>query len=108
MTVIYLSDYQIIELQTINSLINYEDGQEEPDSLRMDKIYALGSSFPTNWKKHYLKKDTNSERSMKLEKELRSYISGYRDVYKHLTNRPSSQRLIDYFIVRKINQLKFK
>ncbi|GFY14809.1 uncharacterized protein TNCV_648521 [Trichonephila clavipes] len=32
----------------INNLIDYEDGQEEPDSLRTD-TNMQGSCFPTNW-----------------------------------------------------------
>ncbi|GFW58953.1 uncharacterized protein TNCV_2830591 [Trichonephila clavipes] len=32
----------------INNLIDYEDGQEGPDSLRVDKNMQ-GSTFPTNW-----------------------------------------------------------
>ncbi|GFV95612.1 uncharacterized protein TNCV_4576131 [Trichonephila clavipes] len=38
----------------INNMIDYEDGQEEPDSLRVDKNMQ-GSSFPTNWKSIFLK-----------------------------------------------------
>ncbi|GFY02102.1 uncharacterized protein TNCV_5099631 [Trichonephila clavipes] len=38
----------------INILINYEDEQEEPDSLRADKNMQ-GSSFPPNWKSVFLK-----------------------------------------------------
>ncbi|GFX00459.1 uncharacterized protein TNCV_2091091 [Trichonephila clavipes] len=37
-----------------NNLIDYEDGQEEPDSLRADKN-RQGSSFPTKWKSIFLK-----------------------------------------------------
>ncbi|GFX74092.1 uncharacterized protein TNCV_490561 [Trichonephila clavipes] len=51
--------------------------------------------------KQFLKIDTNSERRMQFQKELRSCISGYRDVYKQLTNRPSSERLITYLTVTK-------
>ncbi|GFV61224.1 hypothetical protein TNCV_500161 [Trichonephila clavipes] len=48
------SSLRLIEDETfndsgiINNLIDYEDGQEEPDSLRADKNMQ-GSSFPTNW-----------------------------------------------------------
>ncbi|GFX20927.1 uncharacterized protein TNCV_79821 [Trichonephila clavipes] len=38
----------------VNNLIDYEDGQEEPDSLRVDKNMQR-SSFPTNWKSIFLK-----------------------------------------------------
>ncbi|GFV44428.1 hypothetical protein TNCV_4736821 [Trichonephila clavipes] len=38
----------------INSLIDYENEQEEPDSLRADKNMQ-GYSFPTNWKSNFLK-----------------------------------------------------
>ncbi|GFV84807.1 hypothetical protein TNCV_4297891 [Trichonephila clavipes] len=51
--------------------------------------------------KHFLKLDTNSERSVKLQKQLRSDIFRYYDVYQHLTNQPSSQSLITYFMVSK-------
>ncbi|GFW89713.1 DUF4817 domain-containing protein [Trichonephila clavipes] len=37
----------------INNLVDYEDGQEEPDSLRADKNMQ-GSHFPTNWKSMFL------------------------------------------------------
>ncbi|GFT79110.1 uncharacterized protein TNCV_3094651 [Trichonephila clavipes] len=58
------SNQRLIEDKTfndndiINNLIDYEDGPEEPDSLRADKNMQ-GSSFPTNWKSIFLKKDTN-------------------------------------------------
>ncbi|GFW31105.1 uncharacterized protein TNCV_2576871 [Trichonephila clavipes] len=68
----------------INNLIDYVDGQEEPDSLTADIIYAV-YSFPTNWESLFIKIDTNSERSMKFQKELRSRISDYRDIYKTAT-----------------------
>ncbi|GFW13826.1 hypothetical protein TNCV_1670421 [Trichonephila clavipes] len=35
------------DIDIINNMIDYEDGQEEPDSSRVDKIMQ-GSSFPTN------------------------------------------------------------
>ncbi|GFW94558.1 uncharacterized protein TNCV_4245991 [Trichonephila clavipes] len=38
----------------ISNLINYQDGQGEPDSLRADKNMQ-GSSFLTNWKSIFLK-----------------------------------------------------
>ncbi|GFV30580.1 uncharacterized protein TNCV_42051 [Trichonephila clavipes] len=69
----------------INNLIGYEAGQEEPDYLRADEIYAR-RQVSNKLEKHFLKIDTNSERSMKLHKELRSCISGYRGIYKQLTN----------------------
>ncbi|GFS66784.1 uncharacterized protein TNCV_230041 [Trichonephila clavipes] len=54
------SSSRLIEVETfndndiINNLIDYEDGQEEPDSLRADKNMQT-SSFPTNWKSIFLK-----------------------------------------------------
>ncbi|GFU00688.1 uncharacterized protein TNCV_4818521 [Trichonephila clavipes] len=88
----------------INNLIDYENGHEEPDSLRADTIYA-GIQLSEKSEKHFLKIDTNSERSLKFQKKLRSCISGYRDVHKQLTNRPSSQKLISYFIYSSKNKL---
>ncbi|GFT11621.1 uncharacterized protein TNCV_2906781 [Trichonephila clavipes] len=72
----------------INYLIDCVDGQEEPDSLRADKIYA-GIQFSNKLGTDFLKIDTNSKRSMKSQKELQSLISNYRDIYKQLSNRPS-------------------
>ncbi|GFV50029.1 hypothetical protein TNCV_2354141 [Trichonephila clavipes] len=43
---------------------------------------------------------------MKFQKELRSSISGYRDIYKQLTNQPSSQKLITYFMVTKSKSIE--
>ncbi|GFT81435.1 uncharacterized protein TNCV_3673091 [Trichonephila clavipes] len=37
-----------------NNLIDYEDGQEEPDFSRVD-INMQRSSFPTNWRNIFLK-----------------------------------------------------
>ncbi|GFU38396.1 hypothetical protein TNCV_2433711 [Trichonephila clavipes] len=54
------SSQRLIEDETFNdsdiiiNLIDYEDGEEEPDSLRADKNMQ-GSSFPTNWKSIFLK-----------------------------------------------------
>ncbi|GFW07919.1 uncharacterized protein TNCV_3920521 [Trichonephila clavipes] len=59
----------------INNLIDCGDGQEEPYSLRAYKIYA-GIQLSNKLGKHFLKMDTNYERSMKFQKELRSCISG--------------------------------
>ncbi|GFS90272.1 uncharacterized protein TNCV_508851 [Trichonephila clavipes] len=51
----------------INNLIGYEHGHEEPDSMREDTIYD-GIQFFNKSKKHFLKIDTNSERSLKFQK----------------------------------------
>lgn len=93
-----IEDETVNDSDIINNLIDYEDGQEEPDSITADKIYA-GIQLSNKLEKHFLKIDTNAERSLKFQKELRSCISGYRDVYKQLTNRPSSQKLITDFMV---------
>ncbi|PRD32135.1 UNVERIFIED_CONTAM: hypothetical protein NCL1_21395 [Trichonephila clavipes] len=53
----------------INNLIDYEDGQEEPNSCGQLK-YMQGYSFPKKVEKHFLKIDTNSERSVEFQKEL--------------------------------------
>ncbi|GFV71809.1 uncharacterized protein TNCV_4868931 [Trichonephila clavipes] len=55
------SNKHLIEDETFNdsdiisNLTDYENGHEEPDSLRADTIYALGFSFPTNRKSIFLK-----------------------------------------------------
>ncbi|GFW85490.1 uncharacterized protein TNCV_145351 [Trichonephila clavipes] len=89
----------------IKNLIDYEDGQE-PDILECikymrNKPNKYMCNISNKLGKHFRKKDTNSERNLKFQKELRSRISGYGDVHKQLTNRPSSQTLITYFTVPK-------
>ncbi|GFU67061.1 uncharacterized protein TNCV_4969101 [Trichonephila clavipes] len=81
-----------------NNFIDYEDGQEELDSLRVNKIYAE-IQLSNKSEKHFVKIDTNAGRSLKFQIELRSCISGYRDIYKQLTTRFSSQKLICYFML---------
>ncbi|XP_053980753.1 tigger transposable element-derived protein 1-like [Hylaeus volcanicus] len=76
-----------------------------PESITADKIYA-GFQISKKLETHFLKKDTNAERRLEFQKELRSCMSQYRDVYKQLTSRPSSQKLITDFMVPKTNQLK--
>ncbi|GFY24584.1 uncharacterized protein TNCV_1016301 [Trichonephila clavipes] len=49
-----IEDKTFNDSDLINNLIDYEDGQEEPDSLRADKNMQE-SSFPTNWKSIFLK-----------------------------------------------------
>ncbi|GFV38627.1 uncharacterized protein TNCV_1803731 [Trichonephila clavipes] len=61
-----------------NNLIDYEDEQEEPDSQRVHKIY-FGIQIFNKSQKQFLKIDTNSERSLKFQKEFRSCITGYRE-----------------------------
>ena len=95
-----IEDETVNDSDIINNLIDYEDGQEEPDSMTTDTIYA-GIQLSNKLEKHFLKIDTNSERSLKFQNELRSCISGYRDVYKQLIKRPSSQKLITDFMVPK-------
>ncbi|GFU62662.1 uncharacterized protein TNCV_3442641 [Trichonephila clavipes] len=83
----------------INNLIDYEDRQEQ-DSLRAGTIYA-GIQLSNKSEKHIFEIDTNPERSLTFQKELRSCISGYREVHNQLTNQLSSQKLISYFMVPK-------
>lgn len=60
-----------------------------------------GSRFRKKLETHFFQIDTNAERRLKFQKELRSCMSHYRDVYKQLTSRPSSQKLITDFMVIK-------
>ncbi|GFX53340.1 DUF4817 domain-containing protein, partial [Trichonephila clavipes] len=48
-----IEDETLNDSDIINNLMDYEDEQEEPNSLRADKNMQ-GSSFPTNWKTNYL------------------------------------------------------
>ncbi|PRD23992.1 UNVERIFIED_CONTAM: hypothetical protein NCL1_44931 [Trichonephila clavipes] len=96
----FIEDEIFNDSHILNNLIHYEDGQEAPDSLRADKIHA-GIQLSNKLEKHFLKIDTNSEKSMKFQKKLRSCISSYRDIDKKLTNLLSSQKLISFFMVLK-------
>ncbi|GFV72460.1 uncharacterized protein TNCV_546501 [Trichonephila clavipes] len=49
-----IEDETFNDSDIINNLIGFEDGQEEPDSLRADKNVQR-FSFPTNWKSIFLK-----------------------------------------------------
>ncbi|GFT00714.1 uncharacterized protein TNCV_3114031 [Trichonephila clavipes] len=49
-----IEDETFNDSDVINNLIDYEDGQEESDSLRTDKNMQ-GFCFPTNWKSIFLK-----------------------------------------------------
>ncbi|GFX10349.1 uncharacterized protein TNCV_1867441 [Trichonephila clavipes] len=49
-----IEDETFKDRDIINNLIDYKDGQEESDSLRVDKNMQE-SSFPTNWKSIFLK-----------------------------------------------------
>ncbi|GFT92772.1 uncharacterized protein TNCV_739591 [Trichonephila clavipes] len=94
----FIEDETLNDCGIISNLIDYEDGYEEPNSLRADTIYA-GIQLSNKLEKHFLKIDTNSERSLKFQKVLRSCISGYHAIHKLLTTRPSSQTLISYFMM---------
>ncbi|GFW11601.1 uncharacterized protein TNCV_42361 [Trichonephila clavipes] len=49
-----IEDENFNDSDIINNFIGYEDGLEEPDSLRADKNMQ-GSSFSKNWKRIFLK-----------------------------------------------------
>ncbi|GFT40684.1 uncharacterized protein TNCV_442521 [Trichonephila clavipes] len=95
-----MEDETFNDSDIVNNLIDYKEGQEELDSLRVNKIYAR-LQLSNKLEKHFCKIDTNSERSTKFQNKLQSCISGYRDIYKQRTNQPSSQKLISYFMVPK-------
>ncbi|GFW52184.1 uncharacterized protein TNCV_2426311 [Trichonephila clavipes] len=60
-----IDDETFNDSDIINTLIDYEDGQEEPDSLRVDKIYP-GMQLSNKLETHFLKIDTSSERRLKF------------------------------------------
>ncbi|GFU13948.1 uncharacterized protein TNCV_941121 [Trichonephila clavipes] len=95
----FIEDEIFNDIDIITNLVDYEDGQK-PDSLRANKIFA-GIHLSNKLEKYFLEIDTNSERSLKFQKELRSCISSYRDVYIQHTNRPSPQKHFTYFILPK-------
>ncbi|GFW50555.1 uncharacterized protein TNCV_2888581 [Trichonephila clavipes] len=57
--------------------------------------------WDSDLQQHFLKIYNNSEKNLKFQKELRSCVSGYRDVHKQLTDQPLSQKLITFFMVPK-------
>ncbi|GFT45542.1 uncharacterized protein TNCV_3781581 [Trichonephila clavipes] len=78
--------------------MDYENGQEEPDSFRKDKIYA-GILLSYKLEKHLLKIDTNSERSMTFQK---SFDNAYLVIVTFTSNwpRPSSQKLLLLYVAK--------
>ncbi|GFV67223.1 uncharacterized protein TNCV_3669781 [Trichonephila clavipes] len=53
-----IEDKTFNDSDIINNLVDYEDGQEEPHSLSVDKLY-VGIQLSNNLEKHFLKIDTN-------------------------------------------------
>ncbi|XP_069964571.1 tigger transposable element-derived protein 1-like [Bactrocera oleae] len=94
-----IEDETVNDSDIIDNFTDHEDGQEEPEYITADKIYA-GIQLCSKLEKHFLKIDNNSQRSLKFQKEIRLCISGYRDVYQQLTKRPSSQKLITYMLTK--------
>ncbi|GFX84309.1 uncharacterized protein TNCV_3976541 [Trichonephila clavipes] len=90
-----IEDETFNDMDIINNLIDYEDGQEKLDSLRADKIYS-GIWLSNKSKKNFPKTDINSERSLKFRKELRHAYLVITTFHKELTKRPSSQKLLTY------------
>ncbi|GFV32279.1 uncharacterized protein TNCV_1675651 [Trichonephila clavipes] len=82
----------------INNLIIYEDEREEPDTLRAVKLYAE-FELSNKPEKNFLNIDTNFERNLKFQKELRSCISSYHNVHKQLTTDRRHKNLSPYFKV---------
>ncbi|GFV26648.1 tyrosine-protein phosphatase 69D [Trichonephila clavipes] len=68
-----IEDETLNDCGIINNLIDYVDGQEEAYYFRADRICA-GIQLSNKLGKRFLKMDTNSERNMKFQKELRSYL----------------------------------
>ncbi|KAI4482021.1 hypothetical protein M0804_009040 [Polistes exclamans] len=103
-----IEDQAVDDSDIINSLIDYENGREELESITADKIYE-GIQISKKLETYFFKIDTNAERCLIFQKELRSCMSHYRDVYKQLTSRPSSQKLItnfmEYFLRRVLTAL---
>ncbi|XP_067136827.1 tigger transposable element-derived protein 1-like [Centruroides vittatus] len=100
-----IQDETVWDDDIINYITDVTDGQEEPDYMTADKIYA-GLKLCHKLGCHFLTIDANSERASKFQKELQSCISGYRDIYKHLVKQQSSQKLItDYLVTEKKSTL---
>ncbi|GFW06175.1 uncharacterized protein TNCV_36511 [Trichonephila clavipes] len=58
-----IEDLTLNDSDIINNLIDYVEGQEEPNSLRADKIYSR-IKLSNKLEKRFLKIDTNSERNL--------------------------------------------
>ncbi|GFY25159.1 uncharacterized protein TNCV_2482801 [Trichonephila clavipes] len=95
-----IEDVTFNDSDIMNTLIDSEDGPEEPDYLRVDKMYG-GIQLSNKSETHFLSVNANCGKSLKFQKELRSCIAGYRYVHKQLTNRSSPQKRCTYFMVPK-------
>ena len=96
-----IQDETVRDDDIINYVTDVTDGQEEPDCMTADKIYA-GLQLCHKLECHFLAIDANSERTSKFQKELQSCISGYRDIYKRQVKQQSSEKVItDYMLTEK-------
>jgi hypothetical protein len=102
-----IEDQTVDDSDILNSAIDYENGEEEPESITANKIYE-NIQISKKLETHFLKTDTNGERRSKFQKELRSCMSHYRDLYKQLISRPSSQKLITDFMVPKNKSIEIQ
>ncbi|GFS54916.1 uncharacterized protein TNCV_3576301 [Trichonephila clavipes] len=83
-----IEDETVNDSNIISNLTYCEDGQKEQDTLSADKIYSDIQIF-NKPEKTFSKIDSNSETSLKFQKEPLSCLSAYCDFYKQLMNRPS-------------------
>ncbi|PRD19814.1 UNVERIFIED_CONTAM: hypothetical protein NCL1_56308 [Trichonephila clavipes] len=99
------SSPRLIEDETFNgsgiikNLLDYEDGQEERDSLRVDKN-MLGSSLSTNWKSIFKNKYQLRNENKIPKRAPIMYI--WLSWHLQATNHPTfDQKLISYFMLPK-------
>ncbi|GFX05173.1 tigger transposable element-derived protein 1 [Trichonephila clavipes] len=100
-----LSDNDIIDLTldlTVDGVVGLEgDNDEEEKSTPLTgKLIQDGLQLCSKLENHFLINDPNSERASKLQRELQSCMSGYRELYKKI-KESLSQSLITDYIVRK-------
>ncbi|GFW41995.1 tigger transposable element-derived protein 1 [Trichonephila clavipes] len=100
-----LSDNDIIDLTldlTVDGVVGLEgDNDEEEKSTSLTgKLIQEDLQLCSKLENHFLINAPNSERASKLQCELQSCMSGYRELYKKI-KESSSQSLITDYIVRK-------
>ncbi|GFU57241.1 hypothetical protein TNCV_3634311 [Trichonephila clavipes] len=91
-----LSDNDIIDLTldlTVDGVVGLEgDNDEEEKSTPLTGKLIQGLQLCSKLENHFLINDPTSERAYKLQRELQSCMSGYRELYKKI--KESSSRKV--------------
>ncbi|PRD34054.1 UNVERIFIED_CONTAM: hypothetical protein NCL1_15782 [Trichonephila clavipes] len=89
-----IEDETFNDRDIINNLMDYEDGQEEPDSLRANKNMQ-GSSFLINWKNIFLK-------SIPIKKVVKSYTLSSNETLESKKIKRAILRNLEVYLDKKV------